>query len=75
MGITLFYAYRGFSELERLRAYGDELSSQLELEHAQHDRIIFEMEAAMTDTQVERLARERLGLVMSNEIIFIHEND
>jgi len=75
VGITLMYAYPRFREYERLRAEAVELNRLIEAELAEHQRIIEEMERSMTDVQIERVARERLGLVMSNEIIFIHENN
>jgi len=74
IGMTLLYAYPRFREYELLRVEARELEYLIEAQHAEQARIIREMENALTDAQVERVARERLGFVMSNEIIFIHES-
>jgi len=75
VGMTLLYAYPRYREYEQLRAEAEELRRLIEEEHLAQERIIFDMENSMTDANVERVARERLGLIMSNEIIFINDYD
>jgi len=75
VGMTLLFAYPRYREYEKLRAEALELSARIDEERSAQEHIINEMENAMSDTQVERIARERLGFIKSNEIIFVNEND
>lgn len=75
VGMTLLYAYPRFREYERLRAEAEEISRLIEEERATQERILHEIENSMSDANVERVARERLGFIKSNEIIFVNEHD
>ena len=75
IGMTLLFAYPRYREFERLRVEARDLETLIEHERQAQERILRDMENAMSDAEIERVARERLGLVMSNEIIFVNEND
>ena len=75
VGMTLLYAYPRFREHERLQAEAEYIRQLMEDERALQARIIYDIESSMTDANVERIARERLGFIKSNEIIFVNEYD
>jgi len=75
VGMTLLYAYPRYREYERLRAEALELERLIEEEHERQAQILYEIENSMSDANVERVARERLGFIKSNEIIFMNEHN
>ena len=75
IGMTLLYAYPRYLEYERLRAEAVDIARMIEEEREVQARILHEIENSMSDANVERVARERLGFIMSNEIIFINEHN
>ena len=75
VGMTLLYAYPRYREYERLRAEALELERLIEEEHKLQVQILHDIENSMSDANVERVARERLGFIRSNEIIFFNEHN
>ena len=75
VGMILLFTYPRYREYERLKVEAMELEAEILAERALQEQIIADMENAMSDAQVERVARERLGLIKSNEIIFVNRND
>ena len=75
IGMTLLYAYPRHREHERLRAEWFELERLIEAESELQAQIIYDIENSMSDANVERVARERLGFIKSNEIIFLNEHN
>lgn len=75
VGMTLLYAYPRYREYERLRAEAQDILRLIDEERETQERIISEIENSMSDANVERVARERLGFIKSNEIIFINEHN
>ena len=73
VGMTLLYAYPRFREFEKLNAEAEEIQRLMEEERALQAKIIYGIENSMTDANVERVARDRLGFIKSNEIIFVNE--
>jgi len=73
--MTLLYAYPRYREYERLRAEAQDILRLIDEERETQERIISEIENSMSDANVERVARERLGFIKSNEIIFINEHN
>jgi len=73
--MTLLYAYPRYREYERLRAEHEEISRLIDEEHMAHERILSEIENSMSDANIERVARERLGFIKSNEIIFVNDHN
>jgi len=75
VGMTLLYAYPRYREYERLRVEALELERLIEEEHKRQAQILHDIENSMSDANVERVARERLGFIKSNEIIFMNEHN
>lgn len=75
VGMTLLYAYPRYREYERLMAEALELERLIEEEHKLQAQILYDIENSMSDANIERVARERLGFIRSNEIIFFNEHN
>jgi len=54
---------------ERINEY-NRLNTRIEAEHARHQSLELEREHVLSDSFVERIAREQLGLVRAGDIIF-----
>jgi len=52
-----------------------ELERLIEEEHKLQAQILYDIENSMSDANIERVARERLGFIRSNEIIFFNEHN
>ena len=76
--ITLFAVFSGFiySQTRLINEYAREqaeLDAELEKENANLERLMREKEQYMSDAYVEKIAREKLGLVRQDEIVFFND--
>lgn len=71
--VTGFFTYHQYTIYSQLKAVEQSISQKIEAEKATQEKLRFEMEYNLTDTYVEKIARDRLGLFKSDEIIFIDE--
>lgn len=58
-----------------LKAQKDDLEEQIEEEKEKKEEYNNQMEYYSTDEYIEKIAREQLGLVMPDEIVFKVDND
>lgn len=52
----------------------DEYESQLVQLQEKNDKLTYELQQTQTDDYIEKVAREKLGLVKPGEILFIDKN-
>ena len=67
---TLFFVNSEKKKNKELVLTYNYLNERIEAEKERQQELMLEMEITLTDTYIERVARERLGLVKPNEIIF-----
>ncbi|MBE6013545.1 FtsB family cell division protein [Anaeropeptidivorans aminofermentans] len=72
--VTGFFTYHQYTVYSELKAIETSLDEKIEAEKAVQEKLRLEMEYNLTDAYVEKIARERLGLFKSDEIIFIDES-
>jgi len=78
LAAALFVAFAGviYTQLNLYREYAAEanaLKAELAKESAVYQRLEREKEQYMSDAYVEKIAREKLGLVRHDEIVFIND--
>lgn len=59
------------SDLNEAKAAAAELETELAQAHSENAKLKADIESLGTDESAEKLAREKLGLVKSDEIVFI----
>lgn len=59
------------SDLNEAMAATEELEAELAQAHSENAKLKADIESLGTDKSAEELAREKLGLVKSDEIVFI----
>ena len=69
--LSLAAAQKDLNEAQKLTC---ELSNKVAVASAEGERLISDIENMSSDEMREALAREKLGLVKPNEIIFIDES-
>ena len=62
------------SDLNEAMAAAAELEAKLAQAHSENAKLRADIDSLGTDESAEKLAREKLGLVKSNEIVFIDMN-
>lgn len=72
----LFYVYLNY-QYNILKAYSasiEELNNQIEEQNSLQEELTKQNEYKNSDEYIEKLAREKLGMVKSDEIVFYNSN-
>lgn len=72
---TARVAYIQLGIYSDLRQVGEEINKEIEFQLAKQEELRLELEYMLSDANIEKVAREQLGFVKSNEIIFINTNN
>jgi len=75
-GLTILFGsliINSLNKYERLRATEIEIENQILAEKKKGEELLEELEYNKSDAFVEKIARERLNLVMPDEILFYNE--
>lgn len=78
--VVLLVAYVGYTlfaqhmEIKQARADETRIKSQIEQLQKENERIKAELELMQSDQYIEKLAREKLGLIKPGEVMFIDVN-
>lgn len=73
--------YSGFAIIQQhyriadLNSANTELSKKIEAEYEKNEELKYEKENANTDEVIEKLAREKLGYIRSDEKIFVDSSN
>lgn len=59
------------SDLNEAKAAATELEAELAQAHSENAKLKADIDSLGTDESAEKLAREKLGLVKSDEIVFV----
>ena len=75
IGAVSFYSYTQYSDYLVLKDAEAEIYALMEDEKLAQDQLEMDMQYAMSDAYVEKIARERLGLIKSTDIRFVISSD
>jgi len=74
-GAVSFYSYGQYKDYLMLKNTETEIYALIEQEELVQDQLEMDMQYSMSDAYVEKVARERLGLIKSTDIRFVISND
>lgn len=66
--------YDNVKNYENLKNEEVILEDEIDKEIERQNELLLEIEYSLTESYVEKIAREHLGLIKDNEIIFVDEN-
>ncbi len=71
--VLLINSFKIYSQLDEYDAVAQNLQEQIEQQVRESEQLDIESEYAKSEEYIEQLAREKLGLVKENELIFQKE--
>lgn len=72
---TARIVYIQYGIYTELKEAGAEINQEIEFQLARQEELRLELEYSLSDENIEKVAREQLGFVKSNEIIFVNTNN
>lgn len=73
ISVTSVFSYGQYQEYKQLKQAETEIQEKIAKEKEKQALLLLEKEYNLTDSYVEKIAREKLRLVKSDEIIFLEE--
>ena len=75
VGAASFYSYAQYKTYLDLKDVETEIYEYIELEKIAQEQLEMDMRYSTSDAYVEKIARERLGLIKSTDIRFVISNE
>ena len=75
VGAASLYSYAQYKDYLKLKNVEAEIYSFIEDEKLAQDQLEMDMQYSMTDSYIEKIARERLGLIKSTDIRFVIDSE
>lgn len=71
---TAFTVYSQSGDIYALRLGMNEIQSRIDKENATHDQLLEQKDEITSDESIEKIAREKLGMVKDGERVFVDTN-